>query len=259
MDSIVAPFVHPRRESLLLLPFSISEGFRSQISKRAVRALRVVVDSPVFDLEACTRHGWEAVLGEALVAEAAVEALDVCVLGWFAGLDEVQNHAVAHGPVVQRHRDELGPVVDAKRFRKAVTPHESVEHAHNSSGGERGIDLNRVALAREGVDDVERAQLPSVREMVADEVHRPALIRAHARDARRWPRDPEFPARASSHREARCAIDAVDRLAVDVTAFATKQCMQSPVAKSGALARELAKSADEHLVIDSRRLVAACR
>ena len=39
------------------------------------------------------------------------EALDVRVLGWFSGSDEVDTHSVLVGPLVEGLACELGPVV----------------------------------------------------------------------------------------------------------------------------------------------------
>src|SRR5215472_14484425 len=98
----------------------IAEGLRSLVAERAVRALAVVLDAPELDLCPGAVERWEVRLGEALVAEAPVEALDVTVLRRLAGLDEVDLHAVLERPAVQRGRDEFGTVVDAKCLGHAV-------------------------------------------------------------------------------------------------------------------------------------------
>ena len=61
------------------------------IAQGTVRALLVVVLTPVFDQGAGFRQHREPVLIEAFVANLAVEALDVGVLHRLAGLDELQR------------------------------------------------------------------------------------------------------------------------------------------------------------------------
>jgi hypothetical protein len=56
------------------------------------------------------------VLVEALIAQTAVEALDVGVLVWLAGFDEMQLDALGIGPCVERSADELRAVVPAESW-----------------------------------------------------------------------------------------------------------------------------------------------
>src|SRR5258705_1136050 len=59
------------------------------VAEGAVRPNRIIVQAPGFDDLARLRQAEEPVLVEALIAEPAVEALDVGILIGFAGLDEV--------------------------------------------------------------------------------------------------------------------------------------------------------------------------
>jgi hypothetical protein len=141
-----------------------AEGSGRPVGEGTMRSLGVVVDAIQLDFRARTSKRRKAILREALVAEAAIETLDVRVLRRLAGLNEVELHTVLRGPGFQLGRDEFGSVVDAQRLRKTVRPHERVEHAHDACGGQRGVDLDRVALAGIRVDDVERAERAAVRE-----------------------------------------------------------------------------------------------
>ena len=60
----------------------------------------------------------EPVLVQALVAELAVEALDVGVLRRLAGLDQAQLDAALVGPLVERPARELRPLVGPDRLRQ---------------------------------------------------------------------------------------------------------------------------------------------
>lgn len=56
----------------------------------------------------------EHVVIQALFAQSAVEALDVCVLHRFAGPDELQFYAVLVRPEGERVADELRAVIHLK-------------------------------------------------------------------------------------------------------------------------------------------------
>jgi len=76
-----------------------------------VRPNRIVVQAPGFDDLARLSQAEKPVLVETLVAEPAVEALDVGILVWLAELDEVQPDALRVGPRIERSAGELGPIV----------------------------------------------------------------------------------------------------------------------------------------------------
>jgi hypothetical protein len=90
-------------------------------------ALLVVGDHPIVDEFADFGEGAEEVGVEDLVAEGAVEALDVGVLGGLAGLDVVEADVVVLAPGDKLGGDELGAVVDADLpgQRMVVCPEDS--------------------------------------------------------------------------------------------------------------------------------------
>lgn len=59
---------------------------------------RIVVQAPGFDDLARVRHAKEPVLVKTLVAKPAAEALDIGILIWLAGLDELKPDALGGGP-----------------------------------------------------------------------------------------------------------------------------------------------------------------
>ena len=75
----------------------------------------VVVAPPVIQLSPGVSQVEEDLDVQALVAQLAVEALDVAVLHWSAWADEVQVHTVAIRPVIERLTGELC----------SVAPHEA--------------------------------------------------------------------------------------------------------------------------------------
>jgi len=77
----------------------------------------VVVRLPLGDLTTGVRQIEEPVFVQALIAEFAVEALDVAVLHRSPRRDEVQLDSVLIGPLVHHLADELRPVVDHDHLR----------------------------------------------------------------------------------------------------------------------------------------------
>src|SRR3954469_2632165 len=84
---------------------------RRYAPERTVGSLLVIVMSPFGNHDACMCEIIEVVVIEALIAEFAVEALDICILGWFACSDQLQIHAALVGPAVECSAGELRSLV----------------------------------------------------------------------------------------------------------------------------------------------------
>src|ERR1043165_6118263 len=87
----------------------------------------IVVHAPGLDDLARVRQAEEPVLVQALVAESAVETLDVGILIRLARVDEVQPDAAGVGPRIERPADELGPIVRDQYRRRRARLNESLE------------------------------------------------------------------------------------------------------------------------------------
>src|SRR5688572_13386643 len=111
-------------------------------------------------------------LVQALVAEPAVEALDVGVLDRLAGPDEVQLDAALVCPGVQHLAGELGTVVADDAFGQAAYLRDRGEDLRHAETAEGGVDLDGQRLAGEVIDDIKGAKHAAAVERVADEVHR---------------------------------------------------------------------------------------
>src|SRR5258707_173230 len=118
----------------------------------------VVVPPPKLDLLLRVGEIDKPVGIEALVSKLAVEAFDVAVLGRLAWPDEVQLHAPLEGPGIERLGDELRTVVDANALRIAAHGHQKREHGDDVLASDRRVHLDDQALAREAVDDAQRAE-----------------------------------------------------------------------------------------------------
>lgn len=119
-------------------------------------ALLVVVDHPFVDDLPRLGQAAEEVGVVHFAAQAAVDALDVGVLGRLAWLDVMEGDAVTVAPGNEFVGDELGAVVDADLLGPRPAFPDLVEHADDPLGGQRGVDLNGKDFAHAFVDDVER-------------------------------------------------------------------------------------------------------
>lgn len=82
-----------------------------------MRALCVVVDPPFLDDFSGLTDAGEPVLVQAFLAISSVETFDIGVLGRFAGIDEIQLHAVIIGPSIQRAPAQFRAVINDQDIR----------------------------------------------------------------------------------------------------------------------------------------------
>src|SRR5262245_11447708 len=104
----------------------------------------VVVEAPGFDLLPGILERDELMHVQALVAQAAVERLDVRVLHGVAGMDEGERHAAAIRPVLECAGRELGAMIHRDRARArrpmrtrsraSATPRPDIVVATSSNG-----------------------------------------------------------------------------------------------------------------------------
>jgi len=76
----------------------------------------LVVAVYTITLDSCfrSRQRGKAVLSGAFVAEPAIKVLDMGVLRWFSGLDNVELYSTTLHPLTEGYRDKFRPVVDTK-------------------------------------------------------------------------------------------------------------------------------------------------
>src|SRR5690348_11619892 len=98
-------------------------------------------------------------LVQTLVAELAVEALDVRVLHGLARSDEREANPASVRPRVEHLAFELRPVVDGDRSRQPAAISKALEQGRDTSSCDRGVDLDDQTLAAVVVDDRETPQL----------------------------------------------------------------------------------------------------
>jgi len=90
--------------------------FRGLIIQRTVGPVLVVIDPPVLDDPFSLGQCGEPVQIQAFLAETAIEAFDVSILGRLAGVDEIELHAVIIGPSIQSPAPELRAVINRQNI-----------------------------------------------------------------------------------------------------------------------------------------------
>ena len=135
---------------------------RGEAAKARMGPAGVVVDPRFFDDLPGRRQAAEQVLIEALVAEAAIQALDEAVLHWLARRDVVPLDGLVLLPVQDCPRGEFGAVVADDHQWPATPGNESIELSGDTDAGQRGVNDQRQASLGEVVDhDQHRKRRPS--------------------------------------------------------------------------------------------------
>lgn len=120
--------------------------------------------------------GLKQMMGQPIVADRPVIALDISVLLWLAWLDE-SGVRPALGCSNQGNRaDVFRSVVAADYIRFAASFDNPVERSDHALGWQRKIDLDAQSLAIVAVDDIEQPNTSPIGQLVMHEVDRPALV-----------------------------------------------------------------------------------
>ena len=137
----------------------------------------VVVLPPLLDDLSGLIQGGEHLGVQALLAAAAVEALDVAVVRRLAGPDELQLHARGLGPAVQGLAGELRAVVRADDSRAFALGSQPLQHPGHALAGQRVVRFQAGTAAVPQVHDRQHPEPPAILQAVAHEVHGPLLVR----------------------------------------------------------------------------------
>src|SRR5216683_6697909 len=139
------------------VPLSCERG-RREIAERRVRTARVVVLAPAPDLFPRLTQVAQAGEVEAFVAQLAVEAFDVTVLGRPSRRDVLKIDALAFAPRVEVAAAELGPVVAAQRTRARPGRKDAFQGQRDLPRADPGVDFGGQAFAGELIDDGQHPQ-----------------------------------------------------------------------------------------------------
>ena len=142
-----------------------------------MRSHFVVIAAPGRDDRLGVLERREPVFVEAFVAELAVEALDVGVLGRLAGLDQQQLYAVGLRPLVQRSAGELRPLVGADRRRVAAESTGGLQQIRHALAVDAPGRFDDHGLLGAVVDHVQAFDRLAVGQRIEHEIHRPGVVR----------------------------------------------------------------------------------
>ena len=181
----------------------------------------------------------EQVFVEALVAQAAIEALDEAVFNWHPRRDVMPLDLALLLPFQDGIRCQLRSVVADHHAGIAAHPGDVVEFTGNALSRQRSVHDRRQAFPAEVVDDTQHPETAPVREAVRHEVQRLSLVRP-LWDRQRHPRSDRALATATlAHAQALFPVDPVELLPVHLPAFAAKKKMQPSIAEATPFAGKL--------------------
>ena len=146
------------------------EPGRWDAPQTAVGPYLVVVDAPLADDHPGLRERLEPVLVQALVAELAVEALDVAVLHGPPGLDQDMADTVLVRPGHEGSAGEFRAVVGANGQRVAPKARRLIQHARDVLARDTEVHADLNALMAEIVGYRQAFDATPAGQTVADEV-----------------------------------------------------------------------------------------
>ena len=141
-----------------------------------MRALRVVVSSPLFDQDLGLAQTVEDFSVEQLIAESGVETLAVSVLPRRPRLDVGCLGANGRDPVPDGLGDEFRPVVRAYEGGRAAQDEEVRQGVDDVGGVQLAIHLDGQTFLGMFINDVQRPERPAIIGPAMDEVIGPDVI-----------------------------------------------------------------------------------
>ncbi|MGA3199567.1 MAG: hypothetical protein ABSD89_09205 [Halobacteriota archaeon] len=134
------------------------------------------------------------------------------------------------GPLIDRAAHKLGSVVTADLPRQSAPLLQFLQYAHHTYSTQRGVDLDRQALSRVVIHDVQGSEPPPRAERIAHEVYRPHLVGCHClgqRLAHPATLSPTF----APQRQLLLDIQPVDAFVIHLPPFPLQQNLQTPLAE----------------------------
>jgi hypothetical protein len=154
----------------------LGKGRRWNTPQRTVWSDLVVVLTPVGNLLASLGQCLEPLLVQALIAELAIEALDIAVLHGSARLDQDVAHTVRMCPGQKLATGELGAVVGANGQRVAPKHRHPVQNACHILARDALVHGDLQALMAEVIGYGQAFDAPAIGQAVRDEIHAPHLV-----------------------------------------------------------------------------------
>jgi len=113
---------------------SCREFARRQMIERAVRADRVVVDSPVFDDRYRFLHGKEAMLIQAFFTHSGIKRFHRRIFDWLTWRYEMQFNAASIGPCIQGIARKFRSIIHQDSARLPALFYRSIQNTNHATG-----------------------------------------------------------------------------------------------------------------------------
>lgn len=166
----------------------------------------------------------EPVLIEAGVTEFAVKAFNECVLCRLTGLNEMEPYAGALCPQKHGLAGTFAAVIADQSPRQPAGRGQIVQESDDRGAGDRGVGKLPDALSAVVIHNIQHPEASSVRQLIGDEIQRPALIGGRGYGERN-PRSHQMLALASPDLQPQLAVKSVDPFAVDHFTFCLEQAV----------------------------------
>lgn len=118
---------------------------------------------------------------EQFISQTGIEAFDIAVLPWAAGLDIEGNDAKPAESLAHRISDELGAVIGSDMLGRPMLDEQIGQHVNHVVRPEAPQRHHRQAFPAELVDNVEHSELATVVRLILDEVVGPHMPRCSGR------------------------------------------------------------------------------
>lgn len=143
---------------------------RGLVAQGGVRSLMVVFVAVFLAQHFRLQQAAEDLKVEEFITEARIEALDVGVLPWTAGLDEAAFEALLFDPFPHRLRDKLGAVVGTDELGRPALPDQPRKITHDIRRCDRARHLDAQQLTTVFIDDRQPFQQAPVIGLIVDEI-----------------------------------------------------------------------------------------
>ena len=130
----------------------------------------------MFDKESGLGEGGKPMLVKAVVAKGAIEAFNESVLHGLSRLDVMKGDARRSSPEVKGFAGQLGAIVQSDDLWRGTGESELLKHINDAGTTDGGIDMDSQALTGKVIDDSQTTETTPARELIVDEIHRPALV-----------------------------------------------------------------------------------
>src|SRR5262245_13457873 len=182
------------------------------------------------------------------------------IVGRFAWPREGELHAALIGPAIEHLRDKLRAIVNLNATGQATRCADGGERCHDVCPANPLIDPNSETFTREEVDQRQCTKLPTVVELIAHEIHPPALVQClnywprHAVRCRSVPPRP-----ALEERQSFLLVQAVHALAVNHPSLPTQHDVNALVAVAHARGGDLLDAQAQWRLIGRHRAIVVQR